>query len=352
MVTMQLHEQLGKYLNDLLKGVNYSVTPKAPKGKPARNNKSTREYRLQLINKQQDTSVKAIQKLKTELKKNKDIKGLKFNTISPNSSKFPSFSFSLYNNDYDVIIARGANRGENFETQTVKNLDRYLRTRNDIEMRKVMEMMGESYQPFAGVEIVKAKQRTGSTKKEGKPIEKLGSIIGDIVLTDSSGNEWFVSLKDINGYTFSSYSGAASLFDREGTLQPNSEGAVFLQTFGVDLNQVQAGFDERAGKNTPRPTLPVNRANSAKIEKIFNRAWGMNYFYMKKESSGWKIFWLGKQKLDKLCQSISIDEIRYPSKKSKQITILCSNSNEKYLIEMRNSKGAEYPNDIKFKVRK
>ena len=61
---------------------------------------------------------------------------------------------------------------------------------------------------------------------------------------------------------------------------------------------------------------------------------------------------LGKTKLDKLSQNIRIDDIRYPSTKSKQITILCSNTVENYVIELRNSKAGEYPNDTKFKVKK
>jgi hypothetical protein len=56
--------------------------------------------------------------------------------------------------------------------------------------------------------------------------------------------------------------------------------------------------------------------------------------------------------LDKLSQNIKIDDIRYPSTKSKQITILCSNTVENYIIELRNSKAGEYPNDTKFKVKK
>jgi hypothetical protein len=253
---------------------------------------------------------------------------------------------------YDIVIARGANSGEKFETRTVKNLDSYFKVRQDSEMAGIISQMNEAHSPFANSEIISVKQRKGSTKKEGVAIEKLGAIIGDIVLTDSNKSEWFISLKDVNGNTFSSYSGAASLFDKDGTLQPNSAGAEFLNSFGVDLNKVQAGFDERRNINKFRPNIPVKKANQAEIEKIFNRAWGMNYFYVRRQPTGWKVFWLGKEKMDKLCRGIKIDAIRYPNKTSKQITILCSNSIEDYVIEIRNSKAQEYPNDTKFKVKK
>ena len=351
-MSMETYEKMGKNLNEILRSKNYQVAPTYPKGKPGTNDKKFREFRLQLINKNNDTSKKVIQHLSTVLKRDDNITGIKFNEVSPNSSKFPSYSFDFDGLSFDIIVARGANSGEKFETRTVKNLDKFFKTRQDAEMSDVIQQMNESYEPFAGREIVKVKQRTGATKKEGVPIAKLGAIIGDIVLTDNEGSEWFISLKDVNGNTFSSYSGAASLFDKKGTLQSKSAGAEFLNAFGTDLNQVQAGFDERAGINVPRPKIKVERPNPSKIEKIFNRAWGMNYFYVRRMPGQWKVFWLGKKKLDKLCKGIKIDTIRYPSKKSKQITILCSNSVENYVIEVRNSRAGEYPNDTKFKVKK
>jgi hypothetical protein len=77
----------------------------------------------------------------------------------------------------------------------------------------------------------------------------------------------------------------------------------------------------------------------------------MNYFYVRRLVSGWKVFWLGKEKMNKQCRGIKVDAIRYPNKDSKQISILCSNSFEDYLIEIRNSSRGEYPNDTKFKVK-
>lgn len=354
-MSTELYAKMGSFLNDILKSKNYQVAPTYPKGKPGSNDKRYREYRLQLINKQNDTSASVVPHLERELRKDANFTGIKFNQISPNSSKFSSWSFTFDGQDFDLIIARGANRGENFETATVNNLATYFKARQNNELGQVIEQMNESYRPFADVEIVSVKQRTGATKKEGIPIAQLGAIIGDIVLTDNTGKSWFISLKDVNGNTFSSYSGAASLFDRHGTLQPQSAGAEFLRSFGVDLNKVQEGFDDRAGITKPRPKIKVERSSSQKLEKIFNRAWGMNYFYVRRMPGKWKVFWLDKNKLDKLSRNIRIDEIRYPNnigRGSKQITIKCSNAYESYIVELRNSSAGEYPNDIKFKVSK
>lgn len=346
-----VYEQLGQNFNDIVRSKNFEVAPRLPSGKPGKNVKSMREYRLQLINKTKDTSSELIKYLGGQLLASKTATQVKFNPVSPNSSKFPSYSFYISDIYIDLIIAKGANKGENFETNTVTNLDKYFKTRSDADFGKLIEQMNAENVNFAQAEIKSVAQRKGSTKKENVAIEKLGEVIGDIVLVDINNNNWYISLKDINGNTFSSYSGAASLFNANGDLQPNSEGATFLRAFGVDLNKVQEGFDTRRRINTVRDKIPVVRADTLKMKKIFERAWGMNYFYVRKQVGGWKVFWLDRAKLDKLTTGIRVTDIRYPTVNSKQITIFCEAGQQKYLIEIRNSKAGEYPNDTKFKVK-
>lgn len=346
------YKKIGDWLNAILKPHNYQVAPAAPVGKPGKNQKSQREYRLQLIDKANDTSQKLIESLDKILKNaSTDISGIKYNAVSPNSSKFPSYSFVYQKQEFDLVIGRGANKGENFETQTVADLAKAFSTKGKNDLSALIELLNAENKTFAGREVASVKQRTGSTKKEGVAIEKLGAIIGDIVLKDTTGEDWFISLKDTNGATFSSYSGAATLFNANGDLQANSVGADFLETFGVDLNKVQEGFDLRNKKKALRPKIKTKPLNQTKIKAIFERAWGMNYFYVRKLVGGWKVFWLDRAYLNKLISNMRVTEVRYPTEKSKQISILCENSTQKYIIEFRNSKAGEYPNDIKFKVR-
>lgn len=351
------YKKIGLWLNKILRPYNYQVAPLAPAGKPGKVQRNVREFRLQLINKHTDTSEKLITELGNILATaSSDIKGIKFNSLSPNSSKFPSYSFLYNSQPFDLVIGRGANRGENFETKTVADLSESFKVNNRSgkDITNLIELLNNSNEIFKDREISDVRQRTGSTKKEGIQIEKLGEIIGDIVLTDTTNHKWYVSLKDANGSTFSSYSGAASLFNNAGDLQPDSPGAEFLKAFGVDLNKVQEGFDIRNRKKNIRKKLPINKPDPQKIKNIFERAWGMNYFYVRRMPSapkGWKVFWLDRAKLNKLTSSITVSEIKYPSLTSKQITILCGNGEQDYLIELRNSKAGEYPNDTKFKVK-
>jgi hypothetical protein len=345
--------EIGNSLNRILRDYNYQVSPLSPAGKPGKIVKTVREYRLQLINKNNDTSQKLIENFGRILKlSNKKITSIKYNAISPNSSKFPSYAFSLSGHNFDLVIGRGANKGENFESNTVTGLSKaFSVTKYSKDYVELINQLNQSNRKFASVEIKSVSQRKGSTKKEGIPIEKLGAIIGDIVLTDNTQNNWFISLKDVNGDTFSSYSGAASLFNSEGDLMPSSPGAKFLNSFGVDLNQIQDGFDLRNDKKKLRTKIKIEKADSFEIKKIFERAWGMNYFYVRKLTNGWKVFWMDRKKLDDLTKDIIVTDVRYPTVKSKQITIYCGNKYQNYVIELRNSKAGEYPNDTKFKVK-
>jgi len=77
----------------------------------------------------------------------------------------------------------------------------------------------------------------------------------------------------------------------------------------------------------------------------------MNYFYVRKQSSGWEVFWLDRKKLNEL-STVKVTKITYPGLNTKSITIFCESPIKKYKIEIRNAKGGEYPNEIKFKVLK
>lgn len=357
----QVYKNLGSFLNSASEKYNFRVADTAPAGKPASIGREIREYRLQLINKSQDTSDALKNYLPKILEKEESISDVKFNELSPNSSKYPSVSFTykigIYSLKVDVVIAKGANKGENFEKKVVSDLQSVFKSAGiSDEYKNLIKSMSASNADFKKNEIKKVYQRSGSTKKEGVPIERLNEVIGDIVLEDSGNKKWYISLKDVNGDTFSSYSGAASLMKSDGTLVAKSEGADFLRAFGVDLNKVQEGYDLRnpsSKKTLSKKAIPVTKPDAAEMKSIFERAWGMNYFYVRRMgTSSWKVFWLDRRLLTKLVSNLKVTDVRYPSKTSKQITIYCENNIAEYIIEVRNSKGGEYPNDIKIKAKK
>lgn len=346
--------EISKLLDAISKKHNFQVAPAHKTGEPSKKIPGARVFRMQLINSGKDTSETFKSVILNEIKSQTGVSKVTFNDLSPNSGKYSSVSFTYSGTKFDAVITKGANKGENFEKKTISDMERFFKKGGkgvNASYKLLYDKLSSANPAFAKNEITSVTQRTGSTKKEGIATADLGAIIGDIVVKDSGRNTWYISLKDVNGNTFSSYSGAASLFDATGTIQPDSAGAKFLNSFGADLNKIQAGFDERNKIKRKRPAIPINPPSTVEMKAIFERAWGMNYFYVRKVgATDWKVFWMGRAKLDKLIDNMSVTGIRYPNTGSKQITILCSTPYADYSIELRNSKAQEYPNDTKFKV--
>lgn len=339
-------KDIGIIIQEIIKDIGY-IHAKSVGETGRRGVSNTREYRIvpsSPTNKKTSDDV-------WKLFDSKSLKDLKFNQQSPNSSKFSSISFSLQDVNVDVVIAGGANKGESFEKMFLTKLTGQISGgANEKSYGTLLDQLEQANLQFQKSQIVSVKARTGRTEKKGIPIEKLGEIIGDIVIEDEKGTKWYISLKDVNGDTFSSYSGAGSLFNARGDLQERSEGADFLRAFTVDLDTVQQGFDMRGNKVVLRDKIAERKASVGLVD-IFRRAWGMNYFYVRRMTGDrWKTFWIDREVLNKLTSNIKVTGVDYPDKNRKQITISCGNGYAKYKVEVRNSKGGEYPNDVKFKI--
>src|SRR6056300_1344262 len=109
------YKQFGEDLNKLVLTQGFKVEDTKPAGRNSRYYPNQREFRLQLINPERDTREDLITFLDTQLKYTSGISNIKFNPISPNSSKFSSYSFTIDGFGIDVVISRGSNKGENYE---------------------------------------------------------------------------------------------------------------------------------------------------------------------------------------------------------------------------------------------
>lgn len=268
---------------------------------------------------------------------------IKHNELSENSSKFQSYTILYNGNVVDLMIASGSNKGQTFEKQVIQNLQNHLDGVYDEKYALLLDKL--HYQNNDCKNIIKVEPRTGSTKKTAVPVDQLGSIIGDIVLHNES--KWFLSLKDKNGDTISSLPGGATLFN-QGNLDFNSSCATLLNTFGADLNLVQYQYDLRNDIKTSRTNQTTT--STIDIEQLFQRVWGYNYFYVRNKVSDWDVRWVCSNTLKNYTTNIKTTSINYPNESSKQIAIFCQNEFIKYKIEVRNSKGGEYPNDIKVRL--
>lgn len=266
-------------------------------------------------------------------------------------SKFPGYQFSLYDSLHSVVFCNYS-RGEWFERGMFGALTDGLDNNPCGELQDLVRSWEAANPAFKWERIQSFSKGKSNGRKGTLTHEEIGVVLSDYTLHESD-RSWGVSLKENTGKTFSSHYGASSLFDADGTLCPNSKGAAFLLSFGVDLNQVQAGFDLRNGITKPRPNLYTpSITDSAILKPIFKRAWGVNYFYTRKKPFGWNTFWMDEAKQEELSAGIIVHRIRYPDETNKSILIEAGNQKKRYIIEMRNSAKGEYPNDIKFKVKR
>jgi len=345
---MPSRKDFGSWLDDSFKKHSYRIG--YAKSGTIGLDGSTREYRIHPIDTNTPPLVNVLDVIPDVLVSYPgSISRIKFNEISVNSSKFPSFSFTIEDVDYDLVIASNGNGGHKFEKQIIDSLRKAIfdgeqGTKGSDLFTKLVDLGLPDKQNIANVS-----ERKGSTRKSDVPIEHLGSVVGDAVVTTKTGEKHYISLKSAHGDTFSSYSGAKSLFDGT-TLDQHSFGAKFLQSFGVNLNTLQESFDTRNGIILDRQKIPATGHNKYETTDIMRRAWGCNYYYARDRKDGWETFFIDDNKLKTLAD-VEVERIVYPSETSKQLTINCSSPIKDYRIEIRNSKGGEYPNDIKFRVR-
>lgn len=290
---------------------------------------------------------------------------------SNNSGKYSSVSTDYRMMSIDIVIARGANKGEDFESEVINDFQRLaaLPVGNSIYANnkyvELLRKLEKAHPDFKANEFrtVSKGFKGKDTFRRGKSPKEIGMIVGDMVITDTAGNRWSISLKNETGFTIANMGISPSndqFFDARGELLFNSYGATILKAFGVDMNRVQAGFDVKANKAasltsdiyTSNKTSISKEASKHPLKKIFEEAWGSDYFYVRKATNEWKVMWIDKVVLEKLTGNLRInhDMIRYPGKERKQVTIYAENSHIKYVIEIRNTSGGLYPKQCNFRA--
>jgi len=336
--------EVASVLNNVVQSFGYFLHPKTPAGKLDKKSGHTLYKMYPLEEEQQPPPLLGVL---CEL----GASNIRYLDKAEPVSKFPGYQFSLHNAMHLVLFCDHS-RGEWFERAMFDALTDSLNNNPCGEFQDLVRSWETANPAFNWDRIQSFSKGKSNGRKGCLTYEEIGAVLSDYKLYGSD-RSWGVSLKENTGKTISSHYGAASLFDPEGTLCPNSKGAAFLISFGVDLNQVQAGFDLRNGITKPRPNLYTQSiTDSAILKPIFRRAWGVNYFYTRKKPFGWNTFWVDEAKQEELSSGIIVHRIRYPDETNKSILIEAGNQKKRYIIEMRNSAKGEYPNDIKFKVKR
>lgn len=277
------------------------------------------------------------------------------NTRSVNSSKFSSVSFSVKGKNFDIVVARGANKGEAFEKELLKKMQTLLLDSN----QPIDDQAISAFAALAGVDtelslnnIESIMPRTGRTNRSGNitPSEA-GAIIADIIVQVKNGTKKYISVKNSSGSTVANF-GIAKAFSEDFSINTASpEYLGWIEPFKLDVDKIQKGLLAARDKSNVdfSDTEIVNEvvAVDSPVYKLIEKMWGADYIYLREQNNGFKALNITKQYLDDfMLKDLTVTEIRYPYKARKQISIFLSSATSRFKIEIRNTSGGLRPSQI------
>lgn len=301
---------------------------------------------------------KMLEHVSSEQSKILGITDIQTHVISPNSGSLSSISFTLDNKKYDIVIARGKNKGEKFEKHLLLEIKKYLRGEKSELGESAILSLEQCNRIFAFDNILDIEERTGSTKRNiNTDIELTGKIIGDYTMSLRSGGAQFISVKDTNGRYFANF-GAGGLCDK--SLVINTDCLAWkelLVHFGLSANKFSAGLQAKANDLD----LPFNETEilsvpcgaDTHVYRIMKAALGINYFYLRKMGTGFRVYHMSEKFLEEnLLKNLKITQLRYPFRHRKYCGIALESDTSKFLIDIRNAgnKHDLRPSAIRFSI--
>lgn len=275
------------------------------------------------------------------------------NSKSPNSSKYSSISFVVAGKCFDVVVARGQNKGEAFEKQLLNKMQSVL-SYGDVDTlaQSAFDALAKSDADLVFENIQCVRARTGKTHRSSvsSPSES-GAIIADIVIQVKNGKEKYVSVKNSNGTTIANF-GIAKAFNDDLTINRNSlEYAAWIKPFELDEDAITAGLLAARDKNDipyeDTHSICVPLTSESEVYKLMEKMWGSDYIYLREHNNGFKALNITKQYIDEhLLKNLVMTQIRYPFKSRKQISIYLNSDSSKFKIEIRNTSGKLKPAQI------
>jgi hypothetical protein len=279
------------------------------------------------------------------------------NQKSPNSSKYSSVSFDFQGLSYDVVVAMGSNKGEDFEKSLLIKMDNLISgTEESDEAKDAFEALQSVDRCFNLSSIKSVSARTGSTKRSGDtPAEDVGKIIADIIITLKNGEKKYISIKNSSGSTVANFGVSGAISD---DLKCNTSSPVwktYFVPFGLDPKKIDAGLkayvDQTDTKNNSDEEEVTKLKKTSPIYRILRSLWGCGYYYLREKKTGFDAMKIDADYLDNsLLKNLTVTKIRYPSKSTKQISIFLESDEKRYLVEFRNSQGKVIPKEMKFSV--
>lgn len=292
--------------------------------------------------------IKKVQAALSEMKKSGlEISDIQFNKNSTHSGKFSSVSFKMGGATYDIVIARGANRGESFEKELLLKLDNLVTgiSTDDEEAHHALSALQKIDPDFSIENIKSIAPRTGSTSRSAVTSpEELGAIIADIVVTLKNGGRRYISVKNRDGETVAQFGVSDAFTDSLDVNTSSAAWKTWLAPLKLDAAKIAEGLraardgTELEWDDIVRPDEPIKA--SEPIVKILKQMFGSGYYYLRQKKDGFFATKIDDDYLSNhLLKNLKISEIRYPSAARKQLTIFLHSDAGTFTLELRNPSG-------------
>jgi hypothetical protein len=273
------------------------------------------------------------------------------------------YSFETEYGLVGIILASGANKGEQYEKDFVEKLKQNAgKNEEDITDKEVLQLL-----EYLEINPANLKpediEGTGKIDTKRQPSleepEDIGTKIADIIIKNN-GQEYKISLKDpkgdyvYNGGTLKFIKQGQEnnvYFDEEAFIKDDSLTKKIVEITGVNPEKIANGLENYIKKEgTPSQWEPINEYDGQKIINFLRSSYGYGYYYVRQIKPG-ELYIKDintKEDIDQLIGEITEVKVKYPSISSKSCEIrVTTNSPEGgevvYQIDIRNASGGIIP---------
>lgn len=278
----------------------------------------------------------------------------------PRSGPNPSGKFDMYEFETEefgpvrIVLSGGGNAGEQYEADFLKKAQASVGEPNDTlpdDLKSLYNALGIDNTKLTSDDIKSF--RTGDTKRSlnlSGP-QLIGKTISDMDI-EYGGKTYYISLKNKQGSGIYSGANIPWIYEKDGKIiydsskfNPSTGNGIIFDMFNIDSNKVAEGLNNYINKTGNVESFQKANIDAKKFKNLLASSIGFGYYYVKESGKGnVKVTPLltAEDALD-FVGTINDATIKYPDKKSKQVTIKVDTSNGKYVVAVRNTSGKVVP---------
>jgi hypothetical protein len=305
--------------------------------------------------------------LLSKLYPNSDIKTVP-PKVSPNigtkgSSKFPMYVFDTEYGESGIILASGANKGEQYEKDfyesMLKNAGKSIKQIDNPELVQLYKTLGIDPSVLSEDNI----DQTGKGNNKRQPSfegpEDVGKIIADITI-NNGGDEIYLSIKDPKGSGI--YNGgrikfikqgedSTIYFDEDEFIGDNSVIKNMFTALSIDPQKIVNGLNDYLNKEgLPQPPETITNYDDTLLHNLLASSYGYGYWYVRQTTPGeLKIVNIeSPEDAYEMVGDIKSVKIKYPGINTKATEVRIETSSQLmgdnvYILDIRNSAGGILP---------